>query len=648
VNSVTVTACSATAPINPPYALSFGNTADPANDKKFPMPDSTCITSIEQYMGRTDVAVVGQDGNIIIQQGTPSNDPAHRYAPSVSADNLTLNRIAVPPYPNITINLSNNVVDVIDTSVHTKGQTGTRLASHTIVPIVANSQTSVPTQPAGYSMAKIGQLERRIRDLEYYTSLSILETSITNKIIPSSIDGSLNRFKFGFAADDFSTVLYSDRTNPQYAAEIEVVDNTVDTTENIPQLASNLCVPPKFRWSLNHKVDLSIPYIDFGILIQDLATVSPDVVQPACIPVSTTTTTSNTVITHGTGTTQTVSQVNALAFSTATTNGSVMYEKFSTLSGHATLYFDIASDPVFEVWQSPNQNNTGATKLIDSAASVSLTAADSNYLLHDPQTASFWLPASIAGQTYNFGGSTGTILTGTVGPNNLQHLSGAYVQGSGKIEFTHDPSKGLYYFIKIFGILGGPVGQSTSWRYWAMVRYPEDRIVTQTYVTDISTIVYHPVTVIDPCGRTGAAAGYSGTATAKYGKNSSTVPDGTREFDSVIIQCSGLLPATRHYLYVNGVKDTTDTKPYGGVVGDPIVSDISGRITCIYNLATTNWANREAELGLTKTPSTANLILNEGQTFASNFVGNAYMLFEVLAPNSRAGATLNYVPWTGY
>jgi hypothetical protein len=352
--------------------------------------------------------------------------------------------------------------------------------------------------------------------------------------------------------------------------------------------------------------------------------VSLDVVEPACIPVSTTT--------------STIAQVNSLAFNTSTCNGSVMYEKFSSTSGAATLFFDIASDPVFEVYQGTNPSGAGAVKVADSATAVALTQADSNLLLHDPAMSSFWLPASISGINYNFGGSTGYIITGNVGPNNLQRISGAWVQGSGKIEWTHDPSKGLYYFIKIYGILGGQNstyhGNSSAWRYWAMLRYP----------TDIGATV----TIIDPCGRTGAATGYTGTATVHYGKNSSTVPDGTMQFDSVVVQCRGLLPLTRHYLYVNGVKDTTDVRPWGGVAGDPIMSDSGGSLTAIYNLATTNWASREAELGLTVTPDTAALILNEGQTFAANFIGNAYMLFEVLAPNSRAGASLHYVPWSSF
>lgn len=617
VNTVAVTACSATAPLNPPYSLSFGNTSDPTNDKKFPLPDSTCVTTIEQYMGRTDVAVVGSDGNIVVQQGSPDADPTKQYPPTVSSDSLILNRIRVPPYPNISVNLSNNVLQLIDTSTHTSGRTGTRLATHTIVPLVSNSQTSVPTQPQGYTMAQIGALERRIQNLEYYTSLSILETSITNKIIPSSIDPSLNRFKFGFTADDFSTVLYSDKTNPQYAAEIEVADNTVDTTNTVPQLASNLCVPPKFRWTLGHSIDLNLPYIDFPIVKQSVATVSPDVVQPGCIPVSINV---NTLV-----------QVNALSFASqqlgpahSTYHGpaiTTLYTKFSSLSGNATCFFSFAYDPLLTIYQSQNADYSNAVKVIDTASSVALTDADVNFLLTDPSDSSFWIPCNSLGADYK-GHDTGKIKT-----NHLQHHSGGDIAGSGKIEFVHNPANGRYYFIIISTV-------DSYWGYHTMFRYPVDQGSNST--------------TIDPCGKIGAAGGYSGIARANYSEGNSIVPDGVTQFNQVEIQCTGMLPGTQHDLYVNGILNSINARPYGGTWGDGIFSDATGKISCYFNLATSNWASVEQELGLTATPTTSALILNQGQTFSNGFIGDAYNLFEVLAPNSRAGTTLAYVPWTSF
>ena len=53
-----------------------------------------------------------------------------------------------------------------------------------------------------YQMADIAKLEQRIKNIEYYTSLSQTESDIMNKFIP---DGNgLNRFKSGIFVDNFT------------------------------------------------------------------------------------------------------------------------------------------------------------------------------------------------------------------------------------------------------------------------------------------------------------------------------------------------------------------------------------------------------------------------------------------------------------
>ena len=51
-------------------------------------------------------------------------------------------------------------------------------------------------------MVDIRQLEKRIQNLEYYTSLSLLETNTANMFVPDS--QGLNRFKSGFFVDNFN------------------------------------------------------------------------------------------------------------------------------------------------------------------------------------------------------------------------------------------------------------------------------------------------------------------------------------------------------------------------------------------------------------------------------------------------------------
>ena len=53
-------------------------------------------------------------------------------------------------------------------------------------------------------MTDIKKLEERIKNLEYYTSLSVLETSTENMFVPDATG--LSRFKSGFFVDNFTTL----------------------------------------------------------------------------------------------------------------------------------------------------------------------------------------------------------------------------------------------------------------------------------------------------------------------------------------------------------------------------------------------------------------------------------------------------------
>ena len=53
-----------------------------------------------------------------------------------------------------------------------------------------------------YRMIDIAKLEDRIKNLEYYTALSLLEVDTSSLLIQDA--NGLNRFKSGFFVDDFS------------------------------------------------------------------------------------------------------------------------------------------------------------------------------------------------------------------------------------------------------------------------------------------------------------------------------------------------------------------------------------------------------------------------------------------------------------
>jgi Arc/MetJ family transcription regulator len=76
-----------------------------------------------------------------------------------------------------------------------------------------------------YTMRDIGSIDRRVSSLEYYTSLSLLETSANNKSIFDSVQG--QRFKNGMLIDSFNGHSVGNVFNPAYVCSIDVADQTL-------------------------------------------------------------------------------------------------------------------------------------------------------------------------------------------------------------------------------------------------------------------------------------------------------------------------------------------------------------------------------------------------------------------------------------
>lgn len=291
-----------TAPVNPPETVTFNQ----IDDKKFPVPDSSASLTIEQYLGRLDTVYIGENGNIFIQNGLPDVDPKKRFMNDTPNHSMKLQVITIPPYPTVAQIKSDNIQAILTNRMANEIYMNIRLKDHTVQPSMTITDVQ-KAQPVVYDMEDIGNLDRRIKDLEYYVSFSLLETSITNKVIPSSVNPALNRFKFGFMVDDFSTTIYTDFRNPQYSATIEVdgdvnegyegvinggqsasigLTNPVSTilngSVNLQAKASNRMVPAKYIWSLDHEIIGSamanIPYIDEVIIDQGYSTIERQII----------------------------------------------------------------------------------------------------------------------------------------------------------------------------------------------------------------------------------------------------------------------------------------------------------------------------------------------------------------------------------
>ena len=135
--------------------------------------DGDIKTSFSFYLGRVDRIFLTKDGDFVIKYGTPSEKPER---PGPVDDALEVAKVTLPPY----------LYDVSDAEIE--------FLDH-----------------KRFRMVDIKGLESRIKNLEYYTALSLAEINTANMFIPDE-DG-LNRYKSGFFVDNFTGFLaQEDRT----------------------------------------------------------------------------------------------------------------------------------------------------------------------------------------------------------------------------------------------------------------------------------------------------------------------------------------------------------------------------------------------------------------------------------------------------
>ena len=134
--------------------------------------DESILADVSYYQGRIDRVFLTKDGKFQVMYGTPSDDPQR---PDAVDNAIEICTVELPAY------------------LYTPGNARLSFLEH-----------------KRYRMQDIKKLENRIRGLEYYTSLSLLEKETANLFVPDS-DG-LNRFKSGFFVDNFSDFLPQEQT----------------------------------------------------------------------------------------------------------------------------------------------------------------------------------------------------------------------------------------------------------------------------------------------------------------------------------------------------------------------------------------------------------------------------------------------------
>jgi hypothetical protein len=205
------------------------------------------------YLARKDKLILTKDKQFKIIEGTPSLVPSFPTEPNGA---LVIANLSLDPYtayipgegpPGITSNLSINKV------IHKR-----------------------------WAKSDITDLENRVNNLEYYTSLSLLEQAAQAAQVPD-VNG-LNRFKNGILVDDFSSYSTADTKNPDFASKIDIGKNKLGPVTLVnnfqlqnPIVLASLATAKKLNTYRINSIHggttnlFTLPYTTSNVIVQPLA-----------------------------------------------------------------------------------------------------------------------------------------------------------------------------------------------------------------------------------------------------------------------------------------------------------------------------------------------------------------------------------------
>lgn len=161
--------------------FNYSSSSSPYNFAK----DKAINIDYSYYVGRIDKLFVNKDGRFFVNNGVPSLTPK---TPSDIENSLEIGTINLPPY------------------VHNASDVKVVISPH-----------------KRYRMQDISALEDRLKNVEYYTSLSLLESDTRNLSIRDA-QTQLDRFKCGFFVDNFKSIFGGSLSDPSYKCSIDTTN----------------------------------------------------------------------------------------------------------------------------------------------------------------------------------------------------------------------------------------------------------------------------------------------------------------------------------------------------------------------------------------------------------------------------------------
>ncbi|AXF41503.1 structural protein [Acinetobacter phage SH-Ab 15599] len=151
-------------------------------------PNDNVRIDLTMFLPRIDILYVSAAGNYSVAKGTSSETPV---APKIPADSMALYQLNIPAYTDTILSVKASVVE--------------------------NRR---------YTMADIGKIDQRLKNVEYYATLSQVETKAERTQILDPDTGN-NRYKNGIAADRFKDFRLIDILDQEWAASIDTEEGIV-------------------------------------------------------------------------------------------------------------------------------------------------------------------------------------------------------------------------------------------------------------------------------------------------------------------------------------------------------------------------------------------------------------------------------------
>jgi len=175
--------------INPKLSTTFDQ---PSGGLRFMAPGENFTADLDYYLLRNDRIVLDRDGNYIAVKGVPSLNPT---TPDEPKDTMSITTINLTPYPSLADEQARRV---------NRGDLASKV---------------FPVKNPRFTMKDIGVLRDRIENLEYYTTLNLLEMDTKNLLVQDSAGN--NRFKNGILVDPFYGHNVGDVKNSDYKIAID-------------------------------------------------------------------------------------------------------------------------------------------------------------------------------------------------------------------------------------------------------------------------------------------------------------------------------------------------------------------------------------------------------------------------------------------